>query len=65
MVSSINDHSAEYRVKPICANLPIVPSTFYEYKAREADPSRLPDRTRRDLELSIDIQRVWEENFQV
>ena len=25
----------------------------------------MPDRARRDLELSVDIQRVWEDNFQV
>jgi putative transposase len=65
MVSFINDHRAKYGVEPICANLPIAPSTFYEHKTREADPNRLPDRTKRDLELSVDIQRVWEENFQV
>ena len=65
MVSFISDHRAEYGVESICANLPIAPSTFYEHKAREADPNRLPDRAKRDLELSVDIQRVWEENFQV
>jgi putative transposase len=64
-VSFISDHRAEYGVESICANLPIAPSTFYEHKAREADPNRLPDRTKRDLELCVDIQRVWEENFQV
>ena len=65
MVSFINDHRAQYGVESICANLPIAPSTFYEHKAREVDPNRLPDRAKRDLELSVDIQRVWEENFQV
>ena len=65
MVSFISDHRGKYGVEPICANLPIAPSTFYEHKAREADPNRLPDRAKRDLELSVDIQRVWEENFQV
>ena len=65
MVSFISDHRAEYGVESICANLPIAPSTFYEHKAREADPNRLPDRAKRDLELCVDIQRVWEENFQV
>ena len=65
MVSFISDHRAEYGVESICANLPIAPSTFYEHKAREADPNRLPDRAKRDLELCVDIQRVWEDNFQV
>jgi transposase InsO family protein len=65
MVSFISDHRAEYGVEPICANLPIAPSTFYEHKAREADPNRLSNRAKCDLELCVDIQRVWEENFQV
>jgi putative transposase len=45
--------------------LPIAPSTYYEHKAREAEPERLPPRVRRDVELSRDIRRVYEENFQV
>ncbi len=45
--------------------MPIAPSTFYEHKAREADPNRLSNRAKCDLELCVDIQRVWEENFQV
>ncbi|MCB1719718.1 MAG: IS3 family transposase, partial [Candidatus Competibacteraceae bacterium] len=65
MVSFIDDHRADYGVEPICAQLQIAPSTFYEHKARQADPGRLPDRTKRDAELSFDIRRVWEENFQV
>ena len=45
--------------------MPISPSTYYEQKAREDDPDRLPDRTRRDSSLELDIQRVWEDNFEV
>ena len=45
--------------------MPIAPSTYYEHKAREAAPDRLPPRVRRDRELSDEIQRVWDENFQV
>lgn len=41
------------------------PSTFYEHKAREADPARLLARTRRDEGLQVEIQRVWDENFRV
>jgi len=41
------------------------PSTYYEYKARRADPSRAPARARRDRELEGQIRRVWEENFQL
>ena len=63
MVSFIDEHRDEYGVEPICAQLPIAPSTYYEHKAREADPGRLPLRVRRDRELSDEIQRVWDENL--
>ena len=36
MVSFIDAHRAEYGVEPICAELPIAPSTYYEPKARRA-----------------------------
>jgi putative transposase len=65
MVSFIDQHRAEYGVEPICAQLPLAPSTYYERKAREAEPERAPPRVRRDVEISQEIQRVWDENFQV
>ena len=65
MVNFIDQHRDAYGVEPICAQLPIAPSTYYEYKAREADPERLPARYHRDAEMVIDIRRVWEENFRV
>ncbi len=65
MVSFIDAHRAEYGVEPICRQLPIAPSTYYEYKARQADPGRLPPRLRRDIELMGEIQRVYDENFGV
>jgi transposase InsO family protein len=63
MVAFIDAHRAEYGVESICKQLPIAPSTYYEQKSRQADPSRLPPRVRRDAELSDSIRRVWEENF--
>lgn len=65
MVSFIDAHRGAYGVEPICAQLPIAPSTYYEHKARQADPSRLPARTQRDAVLSPQIRRVWQENRQV
>ena len=65
MVSFIDQHRAAYGVEPICTELPIAPSTYYEYKAREADPRRLPARHLRDAWLEVEILRVWEENFRV
>lgn len=64
-VGFIDAHRAQYGVKSICAQLPISPSTYYEYKARENDPSRLPVRRRRDHELQGHIERVWNEHFRV
>src|SRR6266498_1291867 len=40
-------------------------ATYYEHKAREAEPERAPPRVRRDVEISQEIQRVWDENFHV
>ena len=65
MVTFIDQHRDTSGVEPICAQLPIAPSTYYECKAREADPGRLPARHPRDAWLEIEIRRVWEENFRV
>jgi len=65
MVSFIDDHRGEYGVEPICRVLPIAPATYYEHKARERDPARLPARVRRDAQLRAEIRRIWQENFQV
>lgn len=65
MVAFIDDHRAAYGVEPICAVVPIAPSTYYEQKARHADPRRLPARAQRDGRLRPEIQRVWDANHQV
>ena len=65
MVSYIDDHRGVHGVGPICAVLPIAPSTYYEQKARQRDPSRLPKRARRDAALCEQIKRVWDENRRV
>ena len=65
MIEFIDRHRHEYGVEPICAQLPIAPSTYYESKARQADPTRLPRRERRDAELNSEIRRVHVANFGV
>ena len=65
MVAFIDAHRAEHGVEPICEQLPIAPSTYYEYKARQADPERMPPRCKRDQVLIPEIRRVYEENFGV
>ena len=37
----VDANRENYGVEPICRMLPIAPSTYYEQKAREKDPSRL------------------------
>jgi putative transposase len=65
MVAFIDAHRATYGVEPICAQLSIAPSTYYEAKARQADPARLPPRTHRDARLKPEIERVWRANRRV
>ena len=61
----VDEHRGDYGVESICSVLPIAPSTYYEHKARQADPSRVPPRVRRDVMLRDEIERVWNDNFQV
>jgi transposase InsO family protein len=65
MVSFIDEHRGVYGVEPICDVVPIAPSTYFEHKAREADPTRLSARAQRDVVLRREIRRVWEKNFEV
>jgi len=61
----IDQHRKQFGVEPICRQIQIAPSSYYEHKAREHTPERLPARIKRDRILEHDIQRVWEENFRV
>jgi len=63
MVAYIDEHVDRYGVEPICKQLPIAPSTYYAHKACAADVSLLSARACRDVELEIEIVRVWNENF--
>ncbi len=62
MVAFIDEHRGSYGVEPICKVLPMAPSTYYFWKARERDESLYSARYRRDLELKVEIRRVWEES---
>ena len=65
MIGFIDDHRVQHGVEPICRVLPIAPSTYYAHAATARDPSRASDRARWDARLMPEVQRVWEENFQV
>jgi transposase InsO family protein len=65
MVAFIDAHRGAYGVEPICAMLPVAPSTYYEATAREADLTRVPARTQREAALRPEIDRVWRANRRV
>jgi transposase InsO family protein len=62
MVDFIGAHRDSYGVESICDVLPIAPSTYYEHGARRRDPSKLPERARRDAKLCAEIKRVFSQN---
>jgi len=65
MVQFIDAHRETYGVEPICAVLPIAPSTYHLQKAQAADSTRRSARAQRDAALRVDIQRVYDANRQV
>jgi transposase InsO family protein len=65
MVAFIDAHRETYGVEPMCAVLPIAPSTYCLRKAQQADPEQRSARARHDDELRDDIHRVWTEHQEV
>jgi transposase InsO family protein len=65
MIDFIEEQRGTYGVEPICAVLPIAPSTYYEHRARRRDPERRPKRAKGDDVLRGEIQRVFDENYSV
>jgi transposase InsO family protein len=65
MIAFVEEYRDVHGVEPICRLLPIAPSTYFEHVARRRDPAKLSARAKRDAELCLEIQRVWEENFRV
>ena len=60
MVAFIEENRQEFGVEPICAVLPIAPSTYYA--ARSRSPSR---RARRDAVLAPQLVALWRANYSV
>jgi len=65
MVRFVDQHRETYGVEPICAMLPVAPSTYFRRKAQQQDATTRSARARRDDELRAAIQRVWDEHEQV
>jgi putative transposase len=64
MVTFIDQHRATYGVEPICRVVPIAPSTYFRWKAAQADPTKRSARAVRDAVLKAIIQRIWREHDQ-
>jgi hypothetical protein len=65
MISFVDAYRDQHGVEPICKVLPIAPSTYHAHVARRAKPETAPPRIKRDVVLSAEIKRVFDENFQV
>ena len=64
MMGFIDQHRASYGVEPICAVLPIAPSTYFLRKAQQQDSTTRSVRAQRDAAWRAAIQRVWDDNDQ-
>ena len=49
----------------MCNTLQIASSTYYDFKAKEQDPKKRSKREQSDAEYRVEIQRVWDANYQV
>jgi len=65
MVAFIDQHRDQWGVEPICAVLPIAPSTYFQRKLHARAPATRSARAQRDDALRVAIQRIWDDNFQV
>lgn len=65
MIACMDAHVTAFGVEPMCRVLQIAPSTWYEHARRKTDRERLPPRKKRDAALSVEIRRVFKENFGV
>ncbi|MEV1000044.1 IS3 family transposase [Nonomuraea sp. NPDC050202] len=60
MVAFIDAHRDEFGVEPICQVLDLAPATYYAARNRPRSA-----RERRDEQLSAEIIRLWNDNFEV
>ena len=65
MVQFIDDHRDVFGVEPICAVLPIAPSTYHRHRHQRTHPTCRSARAQRDDQLRVEIQRVYDEHQQV
>ena len=58
-------HRAVFGVEPICRALQIAPSAYWRHAARRRNPALRSKRAKRDAALMPQIQRVFDESWQV
>ncbi|MWT73270.1 IS3 family transposase [Escherichia coli] len=57
--------SGAHGVGPVCRELDIAPSTYYWHQQRRQHPEQCSQREKRDAQISQEIKRVYEENYNV
>ena len=60
MVSFVDAHRADFGVEPICAQLPIAPSSYYDAKSRPVSA-----RARRHAAMTAVLVALWTANYRV
>ena len=65
MISFVDAYRDKHGVEPICRVIEIAPSTYHAHVVRRDKPETAPPRVKRDIMLSVEIKRVFDENFQV
>lgn len=65
MIAFIEEQRIVYGVGSICRALSVAPSTFHHRLACRTYPCKASARHQRDTELRPEIERVWDENYQV
>jgi putative transposase len=65
MIRFVDAYRDDNGVEPICRVLEIAPSTYHAHARRRSQPETAPPRVQRDVELTQEIRRVFDENFQV
>lgn len=60
MTTFIDDHKQLWGVEPICAQLPIAPSTYYAAKGRPPLA-----RSISDADMKSKVLKVYEDNYKV
>ena len=59
----INSHRKKLGIEPICRELAIAPSSYYEHERAETILGKSSARARRDDEVKTQIRRVHEASF--